>query len=113
MRSDRQNPNELRPVFLGPGFAKYAEGSCFVKFGDTHIICSATVEEKVPSSSSIFKPGKESQNTFMLQSIPMLKPQAPNVSSWSLSNGPLLVLNPFRWMGDPNSWLNSKMRAPL
>lgn len=40
--------DELRPVFLGPSFAKYAEGSCFVKFGDTHIICAATIEEKVP-----------------------------------------------------------------
>jgi ribonuclease PH len=48
MRNDKRKPNELRSVFLGPGFAKYAEGSCFVKFGDTHIICTATVEEKVP-----------------------------------------------------------------
>lgn len=48
MRIDKRQPNKLRPVFLGPGFAKYAEGSCFVKFGDTHIICTATVEEKVP-----------------------------------------------------------------
>lgn len=47
-RSDKRNPMELRPVFLGPGFAKYAEGSCFVKFGDTHVICTATIEEKVP-----------------------------------------------------------------
>lgn len=48
MRVDKRKANELRPVFLGPGFAKYAEGSCFVKFGDTHVICTATVEEKVP-----------------------------------------------------------------
>ena len=48
VRSDKRKPNELRQIFLGPGFAKYAEGSCFVKFGDTHVICTATVEEKVP-----------------------------------------------------------------
>lgn len=48
MRIDKRQPNKLRPIFLGPGFAKYAEGSCFVKFGDTHIICTATVEERVP-----------------------------------------------------------------
>lgn len=48
MRIDKRKQNELRPVFLGPGFVKYAEGSCFVKFGDTHVICAATVEEKVP-----------------------------------------------------------------
>ncbi len=40
--------DELRSVFLGPSFVKYAEGSCFVKFGDTHVICAATIEEKVP-----------------------------------------------------------------
>jgi ribonuclease PH len=48
MRNDKRKHNELRPVFLGPGFAKYAEGSCFVKFGETHVVCTATVEEKVP-----------------------------------------------------------------
>lgn len=48
MRADKRQPNELRSVFLGPSFAKYAEGSCFVKFGDTHVICAATIEEKVP-----------------------------------------------------------------
>jgi ribonuclease PH len=48
MRADKRKWNEMRPVFLGPGFAKYAEGSCFVKFGDTHVICTATIEEKVP-----------------------------------------------------------------
>lgn len=49
MRKDKRKSNELRPVFIGPGFAKYAEGSCFVKFGDTHVICTATIEEKTPS----------------------------------------------------------------
>lgn len=48
MRPDRRQPTELRSVFLGPSFVKYAEGSCFVKFGDTHVICAATIEEKVP-----------------------------------------------------------------
>lgn len=48
MRANKRKPNQLRAVFLGPNYAKYAEGSCFVKFGDTHVICTATVEEKVP-----------------------------------------------------------------
>jgi len=48
MRKDKRKTNELRSIFLGPSFSKYAEGSCFVKFGDTHVICTATVEEKVP-----------------------------------------------------------------
>lgn len=48
MRANKRKPNELRTIFLGPNYAKYAEGSCFVKFGDTHVICTATIEEKVP-----------------------------------------------------------------
>ncbi|GGF33038.1 ribonuclease PH [Aliidongia dinghuensis] len=40
--------DQLRPVTLTPGFAKYAEGSCLAKFGETHVLCTASVEEKVP-----------------------------------------------------------------
>jgi len=40
--------DQLRPVSLEPGFAKHAEGSCFVKFGDTHVLCTASVEDTVP-----------------------------------------------------------------
>jgi ribonuclease PH len=38
----------MRPVSLEPGVAKYAEGSCLAKYGDTHVLCAATVEERVP-----------------------------------------------------------------
>jgi ribonuclease PH len=38
----------MRPIFLDLGFAKYAEGSCLAKFGDTHVLCTASVEERVP-----------------------------------------------------------------
>jgi ribonuclease PH len=38
----------MRAVSLETGFAKYAEGSCLAKFGDTHVLCTATVEERVP-----------------------------------------------------------------
>ena len=48
MRRQNRKPEELRPVFLGPSFVKFAEGSCFVKFGETHVVCAATIEEKVP-----------------------------------------------------------------
>jgi ribonuclease PH len=40
--------NQLRAVTLEPHAAKYAEGSCLVKFGDTHVLCTASVDEKVP-----------------------------------------------------------------
>ena len=38
----------MRPVSLEPAVAKYAEGSCLAKFGDTHVLCTASVEERVP-----------------------------------------------------------------
>jgi ribonuclease PH len=47
-RPSGRAPDQMRKVVLEPGFAKYAEGSCLVRFGDTHVLCTATVEEKVP-----------------------------------------------------------------
>lgn len=41
--------DQMRDVEFTPGFAKHAEGSCLVKFGDTHVLCTASVEEKVPN----------------------------------------------------------------
>jgi len=38
----------MRRVILEPGIAKYAEGSCLAKFGDTHVLCTASVEDRVP-----------------------------------------------------------------
>lgn len=49
MRPSNRAPNQLRSVSLEAGFAKYAEGSCLIKFGDTHVLCTASVDEKVPS----------------------------------------------------------------
>ncbi|MFV0321958.1 MAG: ribonuclease PH [Alphaproteobacteria bacterium] len=48
MRPSHRKNNEIRKIELIPGWAKHAEGSCLVKFGDTHVICTASVEEKVP-----------------------------------------------------------------
>jgi ribonuclease PH len=48
MRPSGRAPDTMRPVSLEPGVAKYAEGSCLAKFGDTHVLCAATVEERVP-----------------------------------------------------------------
>jgi ribonuclease PH len=48
MRPSGRTPDQLRPVSLEPGVAKYAEGSCLALFGDTHVLCMATVEERVP-----------------------------------------------------------------
>jgi ribonuclease PH len=48
MRPSGRAPDALRNIVLEPGFAKYAEGSCLVKFGDTHVLCTASLDEKVP-----------------------------------------------------------------
>jgi len=48
MRPSGRPADALRSVRLEPDFAKYAEGSCLARFGDTHVLCTASVEEKVP-----------------------------------------------------------------
>ncbi|MEJ1159695.1 ribonuclease PH [Prosthecomicrobium sp. N25] len=49
MRPSKRAPDEMRPVTLERGVSKHAEGSCLVKFGDTHVYCTASLEEGVPS----------------------------------------------------------------
>ncbi|HPF78054.1 MAG TPA: ribonuclease PH [Alphaproteobacteria bacterium] len=47
-RPSGRNPNDLRQIELIPNYLKHAEGSCLAKFGDTHVLCTATVDERVP-----------------------------------------------------------------
>jgi ribonuclease PH len=49
MRASGRAADQLRPVVLEADFAKYAEGSCLARFGDTHVACTATVEQRVPA----------------------------------------------------------------
>jgi ribonuclease PH len=48
MRPSSRQVDELRAVSLERGVVKYAEGSCFVKFGDTHVLVTASLEERLP-----------------------------------------------------------------
>jgi ribonuclease PH len=48
MRADGRAPDKLRPVRLELGYLKHAEGSCLIQLGDTWVVCSATVEDRVP-----------------------------------------------------------------
>jgi len=48
MRHSNRSLDSLRPVSLEPGAALHAEGSCLVKFGDTHVLVTASLEEKAP-----------------------------------------------------------------
>jgi ribonuclease PH len=49
VRPSNRAPDELRPVSFTRRFTKHAEGSVLVQFGDTHVLCTASVEETVPS----------------------------------------------------------------
>ena len=48
MRPSGRNPDQLRAVSFERGFTRHAEGSCLVRFGDTHVLCTASLEERVP-----------------------------------------------------------------
>jgi len=48
MRPSNRAPDQMRAVSFIPGFARHAEGSCLVKFGDTHVLVTASLEEKAP-----------------------------------------------------------------
>ena len=48
MRPSKRAPDELRPVTLQRGVARYAEGSCLVSFGETKVLCAASLEERGP-----------------------------------------------------------------
>jgi ribonuclease PH len=47
-RANGRGPGDLRGVVLEPGVSKHAEGSCLARFGDTHVLCTASVDDKVP-----------------------------------------------------------------
>ena len=48
MRPSGRKPDELRKISMTPGFSKHAEGSCLIEFGNTSVLCTATIENRVP-----------------------------------------------------------------
>ncbi len=48
MRPSGRNLSEMRSVSIETGVLKHAEGSCLIRMGDTHVLCTATIEERVP-----------------------------------------------------------------
>ncbi len=48
MRPSGRKTDQMRKVSFERSFSKHAEGSCLVKFGDTHVLCTASLEEKTP-----------------------------------------------------------------
>ena len=49
MRPSGRQLDELRPVSIKTNVTKHAEGSCMIRMGDTHVLCTATLEDRVPS----------------------------------------------------------------
>ena len=47
-RPSARQPNELRGISFDLEFNKYAEGSCLIKCGDTHVLCTASLDDRVP-----------------------------------------------------------------
>jgi ribonuclease PH len=48
MRPSKRKPNQIRDISIETGILRHAEGSCIIKFGNTHVICSASFDEEVP-----------------------------------------------------------------
>jgi len=48
MRPSKRAPDQMREVSVERGFSRHAEGSCLIKFGNTHVLCTASLEERVP-----------------------------------------------------------------
>src|SRR5437660_125269 len=48
MRPSGRAPDQMRELRFEPGFTRHAEGACLVSFGDTRVLCTASVEDKVP-----------------------------------------------------------------
>jgi len=48
IRPSNRNADQMRDIEIIPHYSKHAEGSCLIKCGDTHVLCTASVEEKVP-----------------------------------------------------------------
>lgn len=48
MRPSGRNLDEMRTISIETGVTKHAEGSCLIRCGDTHVLCTATIEERVP-----------------------------------------------------------------
>jgi ribonuclease PH len=48
MRPSKRKPDELRRVSFDRGVSMHAEGSCLIKFGNTHVLCTASVEQRIP-----------------------------------------------------------------
>ena len=57
MRPSGRAPDQMRAIVMEPGFTRHAEGSCLVSFGDTRVLCTASVETSLPALAARQGPG--------------------------------------------------------
>jgi len=48
MRPSGRDLDQMRPISIETGITKHAEGSCLIRIGDTHVLCTASIEDRVP-----------------------------------------------------------------
>ena len=48
MRPSGRKIDQMRPISIETGISRHAEGSCLIRVGDTHVLCTATIDERVP-----------------------------------------------------------------
>jgi ribonuclease PH len=61
MRPSKRKPDELRRVSIERAVSKYAEGSCLIKFGDTHVLCTRATTERTRRESTVGHPSGRTQ----------------------------------------------------
>ncbi len=81
MRVDGRKPDELRPVRITPGFLKHPEGSCLIETGETKVICTAMIDDRVPSFL------KGTSSGWITAEYSMLPGATPNRTSREVSRG--------------------------
>jgi ribonuclease PH len=62
MRPSKRTPDQIRKVSIETNVNAYAEGSCLIKFGNTHVLCTATIEEKGSPARALIGDGIQSPN---------------------------------------------------
>src|ERR671931_133866 len=80
-RVDGRQPSELRPVRIERGYIKYAEGSCLIEMGDTRVICTASLEDRVP-------PFLKGQGTGWVTAEYAMLPRSTNTRTPRETRGP-------------------------
>lgn len=115
-RADGRSPDQLRDIRLVPGYLKYPEGSALVEFGLTKVICTASVEEKVPPHAKEAGTGwvsaeyamlPRSTNTRQTREVNRGKPGGRTQEIQRLIGRSLRAVIDLRLLGERTIWLDA------